>query len=260
MVASEFRFDPTEQFPRLSRPPIVEAVIHWQAKANWVLSREELTTALEERFPHYPQREPLQRVELLAQLAEPGTDPVVQQSSGWQGVRLRSKDGHVIVQFLRDGLVFSRTREYENWESFSAAAEAAWKVFVDLARPVEIQRLGVRFINHLAEATSSTLGDWLKEQPTRPLGLPPQELLYRSTFAVPGQPLAVRVIKALQPSVPGLQDSRGLFLDIDVFSTKSVAVESGEVRTMLEKMRWLKNKVFFTLLTEKATNSYLKAD
>lgn len=36
MAERVFTLDLNETFPRLSRPPIVEAAIHWQARAqNW---------------------------------------------------------------------------------------------------------------------------------------------------------------------------------------------------------------------------------
>jgi hypothetical protein len=35
MAEGLFRLDLNEQFPRLSRPPIVEAVIHWQSRDHW---------------------------------------------------------------------------------------------------------------------------------------------------------------------------------------------------------------------------------
>jgi len=81
------------------------------------------------------------------------------------------------------------------------------------------------------------------------------EFVYQSTFAVPAHPLGVRVIKVMQ-SMHELQQSSGLFLDIDVFSTKAILNESAALDEALAKMRWLKNKVFFTLLTEKAVRSF----
>ena len=58
--------------------------------------------------------------------------------------------------------------------------------------------------------------------------------------------------------MPELQQSSGLFLDIDVFSTTAIANDPGALDEALQKMRWLKNKVFFTLLTEDAVQSFLR--
>jgi len=52
MAEGIFTLDLNETFPRLSRPPIVEAVIHWQARAqNWP-DPQLLDAALAERFPN----------------------------------------------------------------------------------------------------------------------------------------------------------------------------------------------------------------
>src|SRR5262249_20987948 len=152
--------------------------------------------------------------------------PVVQhQKRGFLGLRLTSKDGCYVVQFKRDGLVFSRTKPYERWEPFADAAKQAWQVFADIAAPVETQRLGVRLINQLPTATPATLRDYLRDPPTRPSNLPLEEFVYQSTFSVPGHPFGIRVIKIMQPSMPGLPQSSGLFLDIDVYSTTAIPNE-----------------------------------
>lgn len=99
----------------------------------------------------------------------------------------------------------------------ATAAKDAWAAYVDIAAPVEIERLGIRFINHLPEATGETLSQFLREPPTCPSNLPLKEFVYQSTFNVPGHPYGIRVIKVKQPSMPEVQQSSGLFLDIDVF-------------------------------------------
>jgi uncharacterized protein (TIGR04255 family) len=257
MSEGVFTLDLNEAFQRLSRPPIVEAVIHWQARAQNPLEQDALRKTLATKLPQYPQAAPMQRYGLMATLsAEDETSVVQHQRKGFLGLRLTSDDGRYIVQFIRDGLVFSRTKSYDHWEPFAEAAKQAWQVFLEVAAPEETQRLGVRFINHIATATPATLGNYLREPPTCPSNLPLREFVYQSTFDVPGHPFGVRVIKVLQPSMPELPQSSGLFLDIDVFSTTAIPSEPGPLDEALEKMRWLKNKVFFTLLTEVALQSF----
>ncbi len=256
MSGSVFKLDLNESFPRLARPPIVEAVIHWQARAQNPLEPEALMSALAKRLPQYPMREPMQQVELMAMVSEQQESPVVRHSKGWQGIRLKSADGHYVVQFKRDGLVFSRTQEYQHWEKFKDAAQEAWQAYVDIAAPVDIQRLGVRFINQMASATPETLHDYLRDAPTCPSNLPLKEFVYQSTFSVPGHPYGIRVIKVMQPSMPGVEQSSGLFLDIDVFSSKVLSNDPAALDESLGRMRWLKNKVFFSLLTDAALQSF----
>lgn len=251
-----FMLDRNEEFPRLSRPPIVEAVIHWQARAQKPLEPDTLRAALAELLPMYPRSEPMQEFGLLATLSAEDTG-VAHQKKEFLGLRMTSDDGCYTVQFLRNGLVFSRTKSYQHWETFASAAKQAWQAFAEIASPVEIQRLGVRFINHIAVATPETLHEFLLEPPTCPSDLPLMEFVYQSTFAVPAHPFAVRVIKVMQPPTPELRQSSGLFLDIDVFSTKAIPNEPAALDAALAQMRRLKNMVFFALLTEKAVRTFV---
>jgi uncharacterized protein (TIGR04255 family) len=255
MARSEFILDLSETFPRLKRAPIVEAVIHWQARALNSFEPEPLLAALTQKLPEYPSREPLQHVEFMAMVSGEETAPVLRHERGWQGFRLKSDDGRYVVQFKRDGIVFSRTQPYQHWEPFAASAKRVWKVFLELAAPVEVQRLGVRFINHFEGATAETLGEFLRDPPSCPSNLPLKEFVYQSTFEVPGHPFGVRVIKLLQPSIPGQPQSSGLFLDDDVFTTKAMTNDDEEIDTALARMRWLKNKVFYSLLADRTIQS-----
>lgn len=126
MSPGQIQFDWTERFPRLARAPIVEAVIHWRARPQNAFDPATLGGALAERLPHYPVREPIHEMELLAMVSDKEDASVVRQKRGWQGIRLKSEDGRYVVQFKKDGLIFSRTGGYDHWEPFRAAA---WRGF-----------------------------------------------------------------------------------------------------------------------------------
>lgn len=256
MPTADFQFDLIETFPRLARAPIVEAVIYWRARPQSAFDSNTLDKILAERLPQYSTREPLHQMKLMAMVSEKDDSSVVQHKRGWEGIRLKSSDGRYVVQFKRDGLVFSRTQNYDHWEPFLAAAKEAWQVYFDIAAPVEVQRLGVRFINQIPAATAENLAGFLREPPTCPSNLPLKEFVYQSTFDVPGHPFGIRVIKVMQPPMPDVQQSSGLFLDIDVFAAKAIPNEPRALDDALGQMRWLKNKVFFTLLTEAAVQSF----
>lgn len=258
MSSALFTLDLSESFQHLARAPIVEAVIHWRARAQKQLESDTLNAVLADRLPQYPVREPIhdQLVEMMATFSGGGDSSSVRQKRDWHGLRLKSNDGSYVVQFKRDGLIFSRNRNYANWEEFTAAAKEVWHAYVDVAAPVEIERLGVRFINQLPAATGETLHQYLREPPTCPSNLPLKEFVYQSTFSVPSHPFGIRVIKVMQPSMPDVQQSSGLFVDIDVFSTKAIPIESAALDSAFVQMRWLKNKVFFTLLTDAAVKSF----
>ena len=248
-----FKLDLSETFPQLANPPIVEAVIHWQARAQVHFELSELESAIAAEFPGYSSRKPLHQFGMMAQMStesEDSEENFVKKTKRWEGIRLKSDDDKYVIQFTRNGLVFSQTKGYENWELFSAAAKEAWGTFVKISRPAEVERLGVRYINHFSVATPANIGDFLREPPTNAQNLQLKEFVYQSTFGLPGSPFDVRVIKVMQQSSE-LKES-GLFIDIDVFTKTPSSIVEAELDESLQHIRWLKNKVFFGLITENA--------
>lgn len=243
-----------ETFQHLSNPPIVEAVIHWQARAQKPFEEIGWKSALTEKLPEYRSCEPMHRFEAMMTLE--GDGPKFESQQGLDGLRLTSDDKLQIVQFKRDGVVFSRLHPYQDWEQFSNAALKTWRAFVEIAEPVEIHRLGVRFINRIASAKPDGLKPVLREPPTCPANLPLIDFVYQSTFAVPDRPFAIRVIKLMQPSVPNSPEGSGLFLDCDVYTTKPLPCEEQEMINTLAAMRRLKNSIFFSLLTTETLKNF----
>jgi len=248
--------DLSERFPHLARAPIVEAVIHWRARSESMQNQEQIKTALQSKLSDYPE---LLTLRTLMLTTEVGPECASQaQSAKWHGFRLTSRDGRNIAQFTRDGFVFSRISPYENWERFSSEAQRLWRVYVELAEPSEVERLGVRFINRITPVALDRLDDILINPPRSPEPLPLliEEFLYRSLYNVPGQPYRVSVTQTTQPPNPPESDSIGLIVDIDVFADATMEPNSDSMERRLQEMRWLKNKVFFSLFIDRALEQF----
>lgn len=258
MAISGFEIDLTKEFPHLPSAPIVEAVIQWHARTERAWERDELRAELERRIPRYPYIEDQRQFELAfeAALGDIESPPMVSRRGGWHGIRVSTADKLCIAQFTRDGLVFSRLKPYDDWRNFEAEARSVWNVFVEVGGPTEIQRLGVRFINRIGSAGVDNLKDYLREPPSLTTDFPLSGFLYRSTFDVPGHALGINVVKTIQPSVTVQPDESGLIIDIDVFTSKPLPCEDVVLDDYLPKMQWLKNKVFFDLLTSEAIEEF----
>ena len=257
----EFQLDLTETFPRLPASPVVEAVLHWHARAGKTILGDELRKQLGERLPEYPEYRPQHQLELQAQFTADGSSTQVRPDN-WHGFRLTSRDRLQIVQFTRDGIVFSRLAPYDNWDAFAAEGRRLWRVFVQLAEPSEVQRLGVRFINRILPVKLADVGHHLASPPKclEPLGLPMSGFLYQSLHDVPAEPFQINVVQTLQPPAPPQPGGFGLILDIDVFTTRAFLPVDDILGEHLAKMRWLKNKVFFGLMSKRAIKSFSKGE
>ncbi|MCX7418724.1 MAG: TIGR04255 family protein [Planctomycetia bacterium] len=250
---NEFTIDLEETFPHLSRPPIVEAVIHWQTAVGKMLDKSQVNDELTKRFPNYDCRQ--QQVSLAEFKGSP--DGVEMSASAkWDGFRLNGKDDaeHNVVQLKPNGVVFSRVKHYDCWETLEAEALRFWEVFVDLAEPPVIERLGVRFINQV-ELANSTGSYFLKGIPSLPQGmeLSRDSFFHQDTLQVSGYPYQINWIRAVQRT---LENERVLIVDIDVSTSQVESVEREAIKKCLAEMRILKNKLFFSCAKDSALKHF----
>jgi uncharacterized protein (TIGR04255 family) len=241
--------DAVDESPHLPAAPIVEAVIQWRARAEKQWHSEELKRELSSRMPEYTECKPLHEIMIAARF-EGGDTARQNRSVQWTGFRLEWKDEHYVAQYSRDGLLFSRLRPYNNWESFAREARKNWRTYRDLADPSEVQRLGVRFINRVELVDLAQLEAFLTQPPKclHKLSLPVSGFLYQSSHEVPGYRFGVNVSRTIQPSNLPQNEGFGLILDIDAFTTKPLSCEDKAIDENLARLRVLKNKVFFSLL------------
>jgi uncharacterized protein (TIGR04255 family) len=243
-----------EESVHLSRAPIVEAVIEVRARAEVIWDEAAISSALMSQIPDYRTRDSLREFQHELRV-EPGHEPQqTVRDLGWRGLVLESAGQPHVVQYNRDGFVFSRLRPYETWEQFSCEGLRLWQIYQDLAQPSEIQRLGLRFINRIEMTLlESGYDDYLTAHPKSPveLDLPVQGFFHHDVLVVPGYDYAINVIRTIQPPQQP-ESGAGLILDVDVFTTQPLALESDALHNRLIEMRWLKNKVFFGSLTPNA--------
>jgi len=250
---STFRLDVTEPFQHLAAAPIVEAAIHWVARSGVSFPSDALGKQLADRLPEYPACHRQHKLEVESQFDPDGSSTQTRRDT-WLGFRLTSSDKLQIAQFTRDGVVFSRLAPYQNWDLFSTEAMRMWKVFVELAAPSEVQRLGVRFINRIMPVELAGVGRYLSSPPKclEPLEMPMRTFLYQSQHDVPEHPFCINVTQTVQPPVPAHLDEYGLIVDIDVFTTQAFTPSDEILLDYLAKMRCLKNRAFFKLMSKKA--------
>lgn len=255
--AGFFKIDVEEQFPRLPAAPIVEAVIHWVARSEKSVAPDDVRKQLTERLSDFAECQAQQEPRFDAHLGPDGSSREIRERT-WRGFRLTSGNKLHVVQFNRDGLIFSRLEPYEHWETFANAGVRIWRVFAELLEPSEIQRLGVRFINRIAPVDRTKLGKYLARPPRclDPLGLRMERFLHQSLYDVPDHPFRINVVQTIQPPAPPRNEGNGLILDIDVFTTQAFEPSDATLQCYLSQMRWLKNKTFFSLLTKSAIKRF----
>lgn len=243
-----------ESFQHIPRAPIVEAVIDVRARPAGLHEEALLKTQLETKLSNYEFLDSQQQIQIQHQVSLKGDalpGPII-RDMGWKGLRFQSIDKKYIAQFNRDGFVFSRLEPYQSWEHLYDEGMRLWYLYVELAQPVEIHRIGLRYINRIQlPADELRFEDYLEPAPASPKGLdlPFLSYMHQDTLAVPDHPYAINVIRTIQPpEAEGIQ-GLGLILDIDVFTTQGFELDKALLEQRLLEMRWLKNRVFFGSIT-----------
>ena len=253
----KFSIDLNEEFPTLKAAPSIEAVIHWQAHAGKKLEPEALQAELTQRLPDYPILQAQQDVQFGATGAPDGSSEFFQQIQ-WSGFRLQDEGNHHVVQFMPSGVVFSRLEPYEEWKIFTAEALRIWQVFVELAEPTIIERLGVRHINRILLENGEQPSTYLKMEPYALPGLniSPENFFYKDTYQVPGYHYGIHWARTIQPQQSEPSNQQALIVDIDVFTTQLLQLDQDTLTQRLQEMRWLKNKLFFSSITDTALERF----
>jgi uncharacterized protein (TIGR04255 family) len=252
------KIDVTEPFPYLEQAPIVEAVIEIRTRVESPWEESALKEQLKAKLLGYPKIFSQSEFRHETKM-KPGQPPEqILHSLGWKGLRFQSADGRYIAQFNRDGFIFSRLRPYESWEQFKEEAMRLWMMYTDLAKSLEVQRLGVRFINRIALPVGEVrLENYLRVPPQPPEGLDLQMMsfFHQDNLSVAAHPYLVNIVKTVQPPQRPGSDGGALILDIDVGTTESFQQAGAAIDIRLAEMRWLKNKIFYSSLTKEALES-----
>ena len=247
-----------EVFQHLPNAPLVEAVIDIRARATTTFNEDSLRPKIETALTGYHFLNSHQ--ELQHEIRVESGQASSQVSFDWKGLRFQSDDKKHIAQFNRDGFVFSQLEPYQDWQQLHDEAIKLWPFYLELAQPLAIDRLGLRFINRLQLPIGEfQLEDYLKSAPQPPQGLdlPFTSFMHQDTLIVPGKPYVINIVKAIQPPAVDEPSSVALILDIDVVATQGYELDKGAALSRhLIEMRWLKNKVFFGSLTDKALSSF----
>ena len=254
------KFETTEQFPHLLKAPIVEAVIDFRAKPTGQCEQKKFETYFKEQFRGYPTLQVQFHNQVSYQLRPSSveTSEPAKAISSWHGLAFHSADKLKIAQCQRDGFSFSRLAPYERWEVFEGEALQLWEKYCNLTKPVEIERIGVRFINRIEiDSKGGDLSYYLVNAPRSwdSFPVPFAGFMHSDTFSVPDTNYLIHVIRALQPG-DTISVKPAIILDTDIFTQTPQKVDEALVKAKLAEIRWLKNKIFFASLSPGLLESF----
>jgi uncharacterized protein (TIGR04255 family) len=181
--------------------------------------------------------------------------PLAQSQShadfGW---RYQSKGE--VAQFRLDGFTFSKIEQYTTWEEVFGEAVRLWKLYLELAKPRQVSRVAVRYINRMRLPAVTDLGRYLEVPPLLPAPIPQviREFLARFSVEDAERSVSAAIVQALEPRVD--PSSLTLLLDIDAFREMRELPDDPLVLSVFERLRQLKNEIFFATITESIAEMY----
>jgi uncharacterized protein (TIGR04255 family) len=239
----------------LSHAPITEALVDFRAAPTTALEEprilDRLKSALADRYPKHSERRAFELEIRTGHAAEPK-----RTDKGFHGHFFESGDGRDIAQFRVDGFTHNRLAPYTEWETVTSEALRLWAIYVDVAHPLSVSRVGVRYINMVPVSAREDVATMLTRVPEAPAGVVGdlQSFLTRVETADAASTRRVITTQALGPGMP--PENRGLVIDIDAFQMGDFGVASTGLRPILDGLRQLKNAVFFGSITEEAVKRF----
>lgn len=119
-------------------------------------------------------RYPIPRKQFIQQAGvniEPGSGPKFFASQGLSAFQFLSTDEKEIVQVRTGGFSYNRLSPYTSLDDYLPEISRCWDVFRDLASPVQIRKIGLRYINRILLPLNQgvvKLDDYLKVSPNLP--------------------------------------------------------------------------------------------
>jgi uncharacterized protein (TIGR04255 family) len=237
----------------LQNAPIVEAVIDFRLFREPSVPPDTFANLASSIGQRYSQVDSIQSFEARFGI-ESGkmVDPDQRRSDlGW-----RYQAGTEVAQFRVDGFTFSKLEPYTTWGEVFGEAFRLWEVYLELAKPKQLSRIAVRYINRMRVTESRNISDFLEAPPTLPRPIPPviKEFLTRVQVADESTSSAAVIVQALEPQFD--PNVMSLLLDIDAYHEINRAPSDLDLPVLFQQLRKLKNEIFYASITEKSAEKY----
>lgn len=235
---------------QLARAPLREALIDLQFEAP--LDADFVVALSDRAVPGFEKKNEIRQFSIKLFPSGESQDQRLEEVLGW---RFESRDGNRVAQLRRNGMTYSILKEYTEWSDIKSAAQAVWKLYSEWAGQKRISRVAVRYVNVLELPPGTELSNYLTAPPQVPPGLPHALTHFLERIVIPfDQDIFAIIIQTLEPTNPNAKTP--VILDIDVYARCSFAVDSPALWVFMDRLRDVKNEVFFSSVTEQALGTY----
>ena len=243
----------------LSRPPIVEAVVDIDCDMppgqDLAALEAPARDAFRDRYPKF-------RTRFLheGQIELQGDDlPKFSARRGIQALQFLQDDEKQLVQVRPQGFSFNRLAPYSTLDDYLPEIERTWRLFVNLASPIQIRVVRLRYINRIELPMTEgrvELDDYLKVSPQLPIdaGLTFAGFFNQHAAVEEGTGNTANIILATQPPQ---NDVVPIIFDITAATAGTAEPEDWDwILERIRSLRGLKNRVFRNTLADRCLNLF----
>jgi uncharacterized protein (TIGR04255 family) len=245
----------------LPHAPITEALIDIHVTPRDGLTFVGLKSAIDGANFGYYVKNPISQGTFAFSLTPDGQPPRTAAEAAQVGLRLHSADEKYVAQFRLAGFTLSRLPPYETWEKLLEETRRLWSVYVESLAPLRVVRIATRYINNLnlPLETGESFQTYLHKLVDVPDEAPQVVETFFQRFQLVESTSNVnnaRVILTLALDGIPLAGGIPVILDIDAFVAATLSPTDRELWLILERLRELKNRAFFGIITEHAAELY----
>jgi uncharacterized protein (TIGR04255 family) len=249
----------TNQDFSLKNPPIVEAVLDIECDLPTSQQVATLEGPAQERFrDRYPKLRK-QFVHEHQIKAEPGQLPELSARHAIQGLQFLQADEKQLVQVRSQGFSFNKLAPYTRLGDYLPEIERVWHLYVDLASPVQIRSIRLRYINRIMLPTkgkSVDLDKYLRIGPR----LPDEDSLTFTGFLTQQAMLEKKTGNQVHLVLTAqLPEGENLPIILDNIVLTPGPESPGNwpwISERIQQLRALKNHIFRRTVTEECLNLF----
>jgi len=233
-------------YPHLVNAPIIEALIDIQVQIPTSKTIDILQAIHEKVKLNFPNTKKRFRFSGSLEIEPEKTKAGIYKNK-IDGFMFLSENENKIFQSRLDGFTFNKQKPYENWEALRDEAKNLWKIYKEVAEPIAIKRIALRYINKIPLKLPFEPSTYFKTLPflSQELKYDTHNLFSQITIFNNKINASANITEAIEK---GEQDVVQFIFDIDVFRLGEFTED--QIWEYFEQLRDFKNEIFFKSMTE----------
>lgn len=249
------QYNGTDMWPTLKNSPVVLAVfqIRYNALEKFDITKfyeAEKKGGLKKHFPHRTINYNANILGLEGGTPAPGISMIKAKADTKVNIiTYFSENKKENITINSESITYSNEEEYSDWNTFKEKSIKVLKYFSSTLCGISIERVSMRFVNRFEIASAEQILDYfnLTISSRSQLSFPIAKYSFKYIIDVPKTRTYAIINHATEPT----DDLLIYMLDIDVLDSVDFIYDESLLEACLEKLREIKNTIFFENITTK---------